>query len=148
MDILIKESQMLFLLNITKVSGLKEYFDPIYYLKNKFSKKPEGIRDQNLIPFEAKFQKIVDIIFKLTSKRGKVKHLKGFKVLKVTPLDKWTILIEPIVDDWFNWRENNEFNKELDNFIQRFRETARYGGFDNPHDQEGLPNEIEFSIWK
>ena len=57
---------------------LKEYFDPIYFLKKKMSKEPRQIKPEQNIKYEEDFQKYVNIIFKLTYKLNPLEHLKGF----------------------------------------------------------------------
>lgn len=126
---------------------LKEYFDPIHFLKNKFGKESKSVKDPMWVPYEDKFQKIVDIIFKLTSKQNKLKHLKGYEVLKVTPTEKFTVLMRPIVDDWFNWKENFDYVNKLEKFNDEFKEVARMSGIDNPYDEKGLPKEVQFAFW-
>lgn len=140
---------MKYIITESQYNLVKEYFDPVYFLKNKFGKKDGQVKDPQFVPYEEKFQKIVDIIFKLTVKmNGPLKHLNGLEVLKVTPTSTdWTVLVRPIVDDWFNWRGNSEFIEDLREFKISFMEVARMGGFDSPHDEEGLPKNIDIHFY-
>lgn len=140
---------MKYIVTESQYNLIKEYFDPIYFLKNKFGKKLGQVKDPNWVPYEGKFQEVVDVIFKLTKKMNKIEHLNGFKVSKVTPMgdDYWTVLLVPEIDDWFNWKENSQYRKKLEEFRDEFLEIARMGGFDSPHSEEGLPSTIRFAFW-
>jgi hypothetical protein len=56
---------------------MKEYFDPLYYLKKIMSDAPKYIRDPNTLKYDVAFQKVVDVIFKYAIKDSPVKNLKG-----------------------------------------------------------------------
>ena len=140
---------MKYIVTESQYNLIKEYFDPIYFLKNKLVKKPQQIKDPNWVPYEGKFQEVVDIIFKLTKRITKLEHLKGFKVSKVTPVgnERWTVLLAPEIDEWFNWKNNDEYKYKLEKFRDEFVDVARMGGFDSPHSEEGLPSTIRFAFW-
>ena len=129
---------------------LLEYFDPIYYLKNKFLDKPKDAKDPEYIKYEDRFQNLVDTIFKYVKTEGELKHLKGFKVLKTTPSHsyggpRWAVVIAPIVDDYFNWKENSKFMEQLDEFIEKFKDVSKV--VSSPYVEEGLPEDVEFNFW-
>lgn len=131
---------MKYIISQSQYNLIKEYFDPVYLLKNKFSKKRQSVKDPQWVPYEEKFQKLVDTLFKMTVKiNGPLKHLNGLKVLKVTPYTDWTVLVQPIVEDWFNWKNNEKFMEDLRNFKSELMEVARMSGVDSPYDDKGLP---------
>lgn len=124
---------------------LKEYFDPLYYLKNKMKGERKSLKDPMWIPYEEEFQKLVNFVFKKTKKMYDLEHLNGLKVAKVTPQsDKWIVLLLPQTDDWFNWTKNEKFQKGLEEFRSNFKEFVRMGGIDSPYQQEKFPRDIEF----
>lgn len=142
MKIIITESQLSRITN--------EYFDPIYFLKNKFKKETKSLKDPNWVPHEEEFQKIVDLVFKMTKKTMiSLPHLKGYKVLKVTPqADSWVVLLRPLVDEWFNWSENRKYITALDEFEQNFREFVSLTGISSPYTEGYFPSNIEFVFSK
>lgn len=139
---------MKYIISQSQYNLIKEYFDPVYFLKNKFSKKGESVKDPQWVPYEEKFQKLVDTLFKMTVKiNGPLKHLNGLKVLKVTPSTDWTVLVQPIVDDWFNWKNNEKFMEDLRNFKSELMEVARMSGVDSPYDDKGLPKNLDIHFY-
>ena len=130
-----------------KSRSLKEYLDPIYYIKNKFIEDPEGVRPEEFKKYEAETQKLVDIIFKFTQKTEKLPHLNGFKLLKLTPeYDGWTVLLAPTVDSWFNWKKNEKFLVKLDDYFDLFKEFGRNTGIQSS--VEGFYPKLNFHLWK
>ncbi len=75
---------MKYIITDNQYNLLKEYFDPIYFIKKKFS-KDKSIKPPQNIKYEADFQKLTNLIFKYTYQTNPLKHLKGFDVIKVTP---------------------------------------------------------------
>lgn len=135
------------ILRIKEVMGIKEYLDPVYYIKNKLIDDPEGVRPEEFKKYEKETQELVDLILMLTQKFEKLPHLNGFKVLKLTPeMDGWTVLLAPVVDSWFNWRKNNKYNIQLDDYFKRFREIARKSGIESSI--EGFFPKLNFFLWK
>lgn len=128
--------------------GINEYFDPIYFLKKKFTDEPEGVRPEEYKIFEKDFQKFVDIVFLFSNRQQKFPHLKGFKVLKVTPeREGWKALLKPVVSDWFNYQENSSYKEKLKTYFEFFKETSRHMGIDSPADQKGVPGNINYYLW-
>lgn len=124
---------------------LKEYFDPIYYIKKKTEGEPKYVKDPMWEPYEEEFQKLVDFVFKKTKKMNDFERLKGLKVDKVTPQsDKWIVVLTPVADDWFNWAKNKKFHEDLEAFRSDFKEFVRMGGIDSPHQMGKFPRDIEF----
>jgi len=126
---------------------LKEYFDPIYFLKKKISKEKSPIKPEEFVKYEKKFQKYVDLIFKFTSKQISLNHLKGFEVLKVTPSVEWTVLLSPKVEVWFNYCKNSDYLIELDNFEKKFIEIAKMTAMGSPFSEEYLPENVSYVFW-
>ena len=123
---------------------IKEYFDPIHFLKKKLRDEPKYLKDPSWIPYEAEFQKLVDFVFKKTKKTNNLEHLDGFKVTKATPQSsKWVVLLSPVVEDWFNWSKNKQFQSSLNSFESDFREFFRMAGIDSPHSKD-FPRDIQF----
>ena len=126
---------------------MKEYFDPIYFLKNKLKDEPRHVKDLQWEPYEEEFQKIVNFAFRKTKKLNPVEHLNGYKVNKVTPQsDKWIVVMTPVVDDWFNWVKNESFQEDLEKFHQQFKDFIRMGGIDSPHEHGSFPRDIQFIL--
>jgi hypothetical protein len=126
---------------------LKEYFDPIYFLKKKMSKEPRQIKPEHNIKYEEDFQKYVNIIFKLTYKLNPLEHLKGFEVTKVTPSEKWTVVLKPKIDDWFNYCDNSDYQEKLEKFEQEFKTISRMTMTGSPFSEEGYPQDVYYTFW-
>ena len=126
---------------------LKEYFDPIYFLKKKMSKEPRQIKPEQNIKYEEDFQKYVNIIFKLTYKLNPLEHLKGFEVTKVTPSEKWTVVLKPKIDDWFNYCDNSDYKEKLEKFEEEFKSISRMTMTGSPFSEEGLPQNVFYTFW-
>jgi hypothetical protein len=126
---------------------LKEYFDPIHFLKKRISKEKSQIKPEEFIKYENKFQSYVDLIFKFTNKETPLKHLKGFEVMKVTPSIEWTVLLAPKVDDWFNFCNNSDYLKKLDDFEKKFQEFAKMTAMGSPFSEEYLPKNVSYVFW-
>lgn len=126
---------------------LKEYFDPIYFLKKKMSKEPRQIKPEHNIKYEEDFQKYVNLIFKFTYKSNPLEHLKGFEVLKVTPETDFRVLLKPKVSDWFNYCDNSEYKEKLVKFEREFRSISEMTAMGSPFSEEGLPQNVSYSFW-
>lgn len=136
MKILISESQL---------KRIFEYIDPIYFLKKKFSKETESIRPEEYKVYEEDFQKTTNIILRLVQKKNKLKHLKGFRVIKVTPTaENWIVLLAPIVDDWFNYKNNESYMKKLKELTDDFVKISQMSGVDSPIEKKGYPRTVEY----
>ena len=123
---------------------ITEYFDPIHFLKKKLRDEPKYLKDPSWIPYESEFQKLVDFVFKKTKKTNNLEHLDGFKVTKATPQSsQWVVLLSPVVEDWFNWAKNKQFQSSLSSFESDFREFFRMAGIDSPHSKD-FPRDIQF----
>jgi hypothetical protein len=126
---------------------LKEYFDPLYFLKKKLSKDPDQIKPEEYIKYEEDFQRFVDVIFKITYKQTPLEHLNGFKVSKVTPSVIWTVLLTENIDDWFNYCKNAKYVKKLGEFKDNFKKIARMTAMGSPFGDEYLPQEVDYVFW-
>jgi hypothetical protein len=126
---------------------LKEYFDPIHFLKKKISKEKSQIKPEEFIQYEKDFQKFVDLIFKYTYKNNPLEHLNGFKVLKVTPSMIWTVLLTEKIDDWFNHCNNPEYIKKLAEFKNNFKKIAKMTAMGSPFGSEHLPEDVDYVFW-
>ena len=124
---------------------LKEYFDPIYFLKKKMSKEPRQIKPEQNIKYEADFQKFANLIFKYTYQTNPLKHLKGFDVVKVTPGTDFTVLLKPKVNDWFNYCDNSEYIGKLEEFQKEFQDISKM--MSSPFSEEGLPQKVNYAFW-
>ncbi len=124
---------------------LKEYFDPIYFLKKKMSKEPRQIKPEENIKYEADFQKFANLIFKYTYQTNPLKHLKGFDVVKVTPGTDFTVLLKPKVNDWFNYCDNSEYIGKLEEFQKEFQNISKM--MSSPFSEEGLPQKVNYLFW-
>ncbi len=124
---------------------LKEYFDPIYFLKKKMSKEPRQIKPEQNIKYEADFQKFANLIFKYTYQTNPLKHLKGFDVVKVTPGTDFTVLLKPKVNDWFNYCDNSEYIGKLEEFQKEFQNISKM--MSSPFSEEGLPQKVNYLFW-
>lgn len=139
--------------------SINEYFDPLHFLKKKFSKKDDreiGGGLERVHQFGDDFQKVVDLIFKKAIKENPIEHLKGLKVTSVYPQQtvnsdgipnsiRWNINMIPVVPDWFNYQKNLGFIHNTRQFEQIFRDYARYMGIEStpPASVKGNPNYVE-----
>lgn len=126
---------------------VKEYFDPLFYLKNKFVKKPEQIKFEGNIQYEAEFQRYVDKIFKFAYRDMPLEHLHGFKVVKVTPSAQWTVLLTDDIDSWFNHCKNEKYKIKLQEFENHFLEIARMTAMGSPFSETWLPTRVDYVFW-
>jgi hypothetical protein len=152
--------------------SIKEYFDPLHFLKKKLSKKDdrEPAGGLELVHKHGdEFQKLIDIVFKKAIKEKPVEHLKGLKVTSVWPQQlvnsdgvpnavRWNLNMIPVVPDWFNYQKNPGFINDAIEFEQIFRDYARYMGIEgtppvslkkNPNFSEKsdeLKNYISFNL--
>jgi len=140
--------------------SIKEYFDPLHFLKNKFSKKDdrEPAGGLELVHKHGdEFQKVVDLIFKKAIKEYPIEHLKGLKVTSVWPQQlvsndmrgenkiRWNVRLVPVVPDWFNYEKNLGFINNCIKFDEVFRKYSRYMGIESspPASVKGNPNYVE-----
>ena len=158
----VKESKKKYIVTEQQYNLMKEYFDPLYYLKKIMSDAPKYIRDPNSLKYDAAFQKVVDVIFKYTIKHSPVDNLKGLEVTKVTPQGwgsdmkddskgshtEWIVLLIPILPKWFN-PDDIDYRTQLEDFKREFASIANMMGLSSssPMSQEGYPNDkVKFFI--
>lgn len=131
---------------------VKEYFDPLYYLKNLFRKdrdRPNDLETQDL-------QKIVDLIFKFTQKEYPVKEIKGLKIqshwLSNTAsmfekygfyVQKHHVTLDVILSKWFNPKDEKYLN-DLEIFRKKFEQVRKNMGIGEP--TSDLPFKINFYL--
>jgi len=156
------ETKKNYVVTESQLERLKEYFDPILYLKKIMSNAPKYIRDPDTLKYDVGFQKIVDVIFKYTMKHKPVDNLKGLEVTKVTPQGwgsdmrddskgshtEWTILLTPKLPKWFN-PDDIDYRAQLEDFKREFASIAHMMGLSSssPMSQEGYPNDkVKFFI--
>jgi hypothetical protein len=137
---------MKYIITDNQYNLLKEYFDPIYFVKKKFS-KDKSIKPPENIKYEEDFQKYVNVIFKFTIKENPLNHLKGFDVIKVTPSTDFTVLLRPKVNDWFNYCKNTEYLEKLEKFENEFKNLAKMMGMGSPFSDSGLPDNVTYAFW-
>ena len=137
---------MKYIITDNQYNLLKEYFDPIYFVKKKFS-KDKSIKPPENIKYEADFQKFANLIFKFTIKENPLNHLKGFDVIKVTPSTDFTVLLRPKVNDWFNYCKNTEYLEKLEKFENEFKNLAKMMGMGSPFSDSGLPDNVTYAFW-
>ena len=146
------ESKKKYIVKESQLERIKEYFDPILYLKKIMSNAPKYIRDPDTLKYDVGFQKVVDVIFKYTMKHKPVDNLKGLNVTKVTPQGwgsdirddskgshtEWTILLSPKLPKWFN-PDDIDYRTQLENFKKDFASIANMMGLTStsPISQEG-----------
>ena len=135
---------MKYIITDNQYNLLKEYFDPIYFVKKKFS-KDESIKPPQNIKYEEDFQKVTNLIFKYTYQTNPLKHLKGFDVIKVTPGTDFTVLLKPKVNDWFNYCDNSEYIGKLEEFQKEFQDISKM--MSSPFSEEGLPQKVNYLFW-
>jgi hypothetical protein len=158
----VNESKKKYIVTESQLERLKEYFDPIHYLKKIMSDAPKYIRDPNSLKYDAAFQKVVDVIFKYTMKHSPVDNLKGVEVTKVTPQGwgsdmkddskgshtEWIVLLNPKLPKWFN-PDDIDYRTQLENFKKEFASIANMMGLTStsPISQEGYPlDKVRFII--
>jgi hypothetical protein len=157
------ETKKNYIVTESQLERLKEYFDPILYLKKIMSDGPKYVRDPETLKFDVAFQKIVDVIFKYTMKHASVDNLKGLKVTKVTPMGwggdftsdeskgshtEWTVVLTPVVPKWFN-TDDSDYKTQIEDFKKEFTSIARMMGLSSssPLSQEGFPfDKVKFII--
>jgi len=158
----VKESKKKYIVTEQQYNLMKEYFDPIHYLKKIMSDAPKYIRDPNTLKYDVAFQKVVDAIFKYTIKNAPVDNLKGLEVTKVTPQGwgsdmkddskgshtEWIVLLNPKLPKWFN-PDDMDYRTQLEDFKKEFASIANMMGLTStsPISQEGYPfDKVKFII--
>jgi hypothetical protein len=153
---------MKYVLTESQLGRIKEYFDPLLYLKKIMSDAPKYIRDPNTLKYDVAFQKVVDVIFKYTMKHSPVDNLKGVEVTKVTPQGwgsdmkddskgshtEWIVLLTPKLPKWFN-PDDIDYRTQLEDFKKKFASIANMMGLTStsPISQEGYPfDKVKFII--
>jgi len=156
------ESKKKYIVKESQLERIKEYFDPIHYLKKIVTNAPKYIRDPESLKYDVGFQKIVDVIFKYTMKHKPVDNLKGLEITKVTPQGwgsdirddskgshtEWTILLSPKLPKWFN-PDDIDYRTQLEDFKKEFASIAHMMGLSSssPMSQEGYPKDkVKFII--
>lgn len=135
---------MKYLITDNQYNLLKEYFDPIYFVKKKLS-NDKSVRPLENIKYEENFQKLVNAIFKYTYKENPLEHLKGFEVVKVTPGNDFTVLLKPKVSDWFNYCDNSEYLDKINIFEKEFKYISKM--MSSPFSDEDLPQTANYLFW-
>jgi hypothetical protein len=156
---------MKYVLTESQLGRIKEYFDPLLYLKKIMSDAPKYIRDPETLKYDVAFQKVVDVIFKYSIKYSPVDNLKGLKVTKVTPMGwggdftsdeskgthtEWTVVLETVLPKWFN-PDNSNYKSQMVEFRKQFASIANAMGLtsSSPLSQEGFPfDKVRFNIPK
>jgi len=158
----ITESKKKYIVTESQLERLKEYFDPIHYLKKIMNDAPKYIRDPQTLKYDAAFQKVVDVIFKYTIKHSPVGNLKGVEVTKVTPQGwgsdmkddskgshtEWIVLLNPKLPKWFN-PDDIDYRTQLEDFKKEFVSIANMMGLTStsPISQEGYSlDKVKFII--
>ena len=157
-----KETKKKYIVKESQLKLIKEYFDPVYYLKKLVSNAPKYVRDPESLKYDVGFQKVVDVIFKYTMKHSPVDNLKGLNITKVSHQGwggdfrdeskgthtEWTILLTPVLPKWFN-PDDSDYEMQLENFKKEFYSIARMMGLSSssPMSQEGFPfDKVKFII--
>lgn len=156
------ESKKKYIVTESQLKRLKEYFDPIHYLKKIMKDAPKYIRDPETLKYDVAFQKIVDVIFKYTMRHTPVDNLRGLKVSKVTPQGwgvdmgddskgshtEWTIVLTSVLPKWFN-PDDDTYKSQMEDFRKEFTSIANMMGLSSssPLSQEGFPfDKVRFII--
>jgi len=157
------ETKKNYIVTESQLERIKEYFDPIHYLKKIVTNAPKYIRDPESLKYDVGFQKVVDVIFKYTMKHSPVDNLKGLEITKVTPMGwggdftsdnskgthtEWTVLLTPVLPKWFN-PDDSDYKMQLENFRKDFQSIAHMMGLSSssPISQEGFPlDKVKFII--
>jgi hypothetical protein len=158
------ETKKNYIVTESQLERIKEYFDPILYLKKIMSDAPKYVRDPETLKYDVAFQKIVDVIFKYTTKHSPVDNLKGLKVTKVTPQGwggdftsdeskgshtEWIVLLTPVLPKWFN-PDDSDYKTQMEDFKKEFTSIAHMMGLSSssPLSQEGFPfDKVKFIIY-
>ena len=158
----ITESKKKYVVTESQLKRLKEYFDPIHYLKKIMKDAPKYIRDPETLKYDVSFQKIVDVIFKYTIRHTPVDNLKGLEVTKVTPQGwgsdmkddskgshtEWIVLLTSVLPKWFN-PDDITYRSQMEDFKREFASIANMMGLSSssPVSQEGIFNDkVKFII--
>jgi hypothetical protein len=159
----ITESKKKYIVTEQQYNLIKEYFDPIYYLKKIMSDAPKYIREPETLKYDVSFQKIVDVIFKYTMKHSPVDNLQGLEVTKVTPQGwggnmgddskgshtEWIVLLTSVLPKWFN-PDDITYRSQMEDFKREFASIANMMGLSSssPLSQEGFPfDKVKFIIY-
>lgn len=157
------ESKKKYIVTESQLERLKEYFDPIHYLKKIMNDAPKYIRDPNTLKYDVAFQKIVDVIFKYTMKHSPVDNLQGLEVTKVTPqgwggnMDndtkgshtEWIVVAHSVLPKWFN-PDDSTYKSQMEDFKKEFVSIANMMGLSSssPLSREGFPSDkVKFQIY-
>jgi len=155
------ESKKKYVVTEQQYDLIKEYFDPIYYLKKIINDDPKYIKDPSSLKYEEAFQKIVNVIFKYTMKHSPVDNLKGLEISKVTPQGfgdssdsknshtEWTVVAHSILPKWFNPDDDN-YKSQMEKFKTEFKSIAEMMGLSSssPLSREGFPfDKVRFQIY-
>jgi hypothetical protein len=156
------ETKKNYIVKESQLERIKEYFDPIHYLKKIVTNAPKYIRDPESLKYDVGFQKVVDVIFKYTMKHKPVDNLKGLEITKVSSQGwggdmrddskgthtEWIVLLTPKLPKWFN-PDDIDYRAQLEDFKKEFASIARMMGLSSssPMSQEGYPNDkVKFII--
>jgi hypothetical protein len=156
------ETKKNYIVKESQLERIKEYFDPIHYLKKIVTNAPKYIRDPESLKYDVGFQKVVDVIFKYTMKHKPVDNLKGLEITKVTPQGwgsdirddskgshtEWIVLLTPKLPKWFN-PDDIDYRTQLEDFKKEFASIAHMMGLSSssPMSQEGYPKDkVKFII--
>jgi len=162
----VKESKKKYIVTKQQYDLIKEYFDPLYYLKKIMNDDPKYIKDPSSLKYEGAFQKIVDVIFKYTMKHTPVDNLKGLEVSKVTPQGwgggdgetssftgssrtEWIVVAHSVLPKWFNPDDDN-YKSQMEKFKTEFKSIAEMMGLSSssPLSREGFPfDKVRFQIY-
>jgi hypothetical protein len=156
------ETKKNYIVTESQLERIKEYFDPIHYLKKIATNAPKYIRDPESLKYDVGFQKVVDVIFKYTMKHKPVDNLKGLEITKVSHQGwgsdirddskgthtEWIVLLTPKLPKWFN-PDDIDYRTQLEDFKKEFASIAHMMGLSSssPMSQEGYPNDkVKFII--
>jgi hypothetical protein len=157
------ETKKNYIVTESQLERIKEYFDPIHYLKKIMTNAPKYVRDPQSLKYDVEFQKVVNVIFKYTMKHAPVDNLKGLEITKVTPqgwggnfMDdeakgthtEWTVLLNPVLPKWFN-PDDSDYEMQMEKFKKEFTSIAHMMGLSSssPISQEGFPlDKVKFII--
>lgn len=160
------ESKKKYVVTEQQYDLIKEYFDPIYYLKKIMNDDPKYIKDPSSLKYEEAFQKIVNVIFKYTMKHTPVDNLKGIEVSKVTPQGwgggdgetssftgssrtEWIVVAHSVLPKWFNPNDDN-YKSQMEKFKTEFKSISEMMGLSSssPLSREGFPfDKVRFQIY-
>ena len=157
------ETKKNYIVTESQLERIKEYFDPIHYLKKIVTNAPKYVRDPESLKYDVGFQKVVDVIFKYTMKHSPVDNLKGLEITKVSHQGwggdftsdvskgthtEWTVLLTPKLPKWFN-PDDIDYRTQLEDFKKEFASIAHMMGLSSssPMSQEGFPlDKVKFII--